>query len=156
MAEYHTFQQEVAIGPPSTMLSVEDATHIVLSITKCLEPVTVQLHEALGLILAMDLHAPDPLPPYPASVKDGFAVVAADGPGDYPVIAESRAGNDAVGVTVYSGTVAYITTGGPVPEGADAVVQVENTQQIEENPEGMKRIRILTGAYKGQDIRPVG
>jgi hypothetical protein len=34
-------------------------------------------------------------------------------------------------------------------------VQVENTQQIEENPEGMKRIRILTGAYKGQDIRPV-
>lgn len=156
MAEYYTSQREVAMCPPSTMLSVEDATHIVLSITKCLEPVTVQLHEALGLILATDLHAPDPLPPYPASVKDGFAVIAADGPGDYPVIAESRAGNDAADVIVSSGTVAYITTGGPVPEGADAVVQVEYTQQIEESPEGMKRIRILTGAYKGQDIRPVG
>lgn len=39
-------------------------------------------------------------------------MVASDGPGEYPVITESRAGNDAVGVVVTSGTVAYVTTGG--------------------------------------------
>lgn len=45
-------------------------------------------------------------------MQDGYAVVAADGPGEYPVITESRAGNDGVGVTVTPGTVAYVTTGG--------------------------------------------
>lgn len=45
-------------------------------------------------------------------MQDGYAVVASDGPGDYPVIAEARAGNDGLGVTVTPGTVAYVTTGG--------------------------------------------
>jgi hypothetical protein len=39
-------------------------------------------------------------------------VVASDGPGEYPVIAEARAGDDALGVVVAPGTVAYVTTGG--------------------------------------------
>lgn len=45
-------------------------------------------------------------------LQDGYAVVASDGPGVYPVIAEARAGNDGLGVTVTPGTVAYVTTGG--------------------------------------------
>lgn len=45
-------------------------------------------------------------------MQDGYAVIAADGPGDYPVITESRAGNDGLGVKVTPGTVAYVTTGG--------------------------------------------
>lgn len=45
-------------------------------------------------------------------MQDGYAVVASDGPGEYPIITESRAGNDGVGVTVTPGTVAYVTTGG--------------------------------------------
>lgn len=45
-------------------------------------------------------------------VQDGYAVVASDGPGEYPVITESRAGNDGIGVTVTPGTIAYVTTGG--------------------------------------------
>ncbi|KAL4193081.1 hypothetical protein AMTRI_Chr06g175130 [Amborella trichopoda] len=141
---------------PPTMLSIEDATHIVLSRAQGLEPSTVPLPEALGLILAEDIKAPDPLPPFRASIKDGFAVVAADGPGEYPVIAEARAGNDAEGMIITPGTVAYITTGGPVPDGADAVVQVEDTEQIEDTPDGLKRVRILVAANPGQDIRPVG
>ena len=39
-------------------------------------------------------------------------MVASDGPGEYPVVAEARAGNDGLGVTVTPGTVAYVTTGG--------------------------------------------
>jgi len=45
-------------------------------------------------------------------LQDGYAVVASDGPGEYPVITESRAGNDGVGVIVTPGNVAYVTTGG--------------------------------------------
>ena len=39
-------------------------------------------------------------------------MVASDGPGEYPVIAEARAGDDAADITLPSGAVAYITTGG--------------------------------------------
>ncbi|KAL6976527.1 calnexin Cnx1 [Sarracenia purpurea var. burkii] len=90
------------------------------------------------------------------SEKDGYAVVASDGPGEYPIITESRAGNDGVDVTVTPGTVAYVTTGGPIPEGADAVVQVEDTELIPSGSIEGKRVRILTQTSKGADIRPVG
>ncbi|CAI9105833.1 OLC1v1004851C1 [Oldenlandia corymbosa var. corymbosa] len=138
------------------MKSVEEALEIVLTVSQRLPPVTVPLQDALDKVLAEDIHAPDPLPPYPASVKDGYAVVASDGPGEYPVITESRAGNDAVGITVTSGTIAYVTTGGPIPDGADAVVQVEDTQLVENAPTETKRVQILKQTSPGVDIRPVG
>lgn len=141
--------------PPPT-LSVADATHVVLSVATRLAPVLLPFHQALGLVLAEDLAAPDPLPPYAASVKDGFAVIAADGPGEYQIVAEARAGDDASNIVLIPGTVAYITTGGPVPEGADAVVQVEDTEQISDGAGEVKRVRILKAVSKGHDIRPVG
>ena len=95
-----------------TMISVTHAIQTILNVSKRLPPLTVPLHDALGKVLAQDVRAPDPLPPYAASVKDGYAVIAADGPGEYPVVAESRAGDDALGVTLSPGTVAYVTTGG--------------------------------------------
>ncbi|KAI3725257.1 hypothetical protein L1987_65038 [Smallanthus sonchifolius] len=138
------------------MIAVEEALSIVLDASKRLPPVTVALHDALGKVLAEDIRAPDPLPPYPASIKDGYAVIAADGPGEYPVITESRAGNDGLGVTVTPGTVAYVTTGGPIPDGADAVVQVEDTELVESDSSEPKRVRVLVKTNKGVDIRPVG
>jgi gephyrin len=48
-------------------------------------------------------------------LQDGYAVVASDGPGEYPVILESRAGSDATSLKVTPGTVAYVTTGGGIP-----------------------------------------
>ncbi|EXB53803.1 Molybdopterin biosynthesis protein CNX1 [Morus notabilis] len=139
-----------------SMVSVDEALRMVLAVAQGLPPVTVPLHNALGMVLAEDVRAPDPLPPYPASIKDGYAVVAEDGPGEYPVVAEARAGNDALGVTVTPGTVAYVTTGGPIPDGADAVVQVEDTEKIEGSSLESKCIRILVRTSKGTDIRPVG
>lgn len=138
-------------GKPTAMISPDEAQKIVLEVAQRLPPIAVSLHDALGKVLAQDIRASDPLPPYPASIKDGYAVVASDGPGEYPVITESRAGNDGVGVTVTPGTVAYVTTGGPIPDGADAVVQVEDTEKIES-----KRVNIKVKARKGADIRPVG
>ncbi|KAK9062625.1 hypothetical protein SSX86_019813 [Deinandra increscens subsp. villosa] len=138
------------------MISAEEAVRIVLDLSKRLPPVTVDLHDAFGKVLAEDIRAPDPLPPYPASVKDGYAVIAADGPGEYPIITESRAGNDGLDVTVTPGTVAYVTTGGPIPDGADAVVQVEDTKLVETASSEPKRVRVLTKVNTGVDIRPVG
>ncbi|KAJ9178477.1 hypothetical protein P3X46_010356 [Hevea brasiliensis] len=139
-----------------TMISVEEALATVLSVAQRLPPIMVPLHDALGKVLAEDIRAPDPLPPYPASIKDGYAVVASDGPGEYPIITESRAGNDGLGVTVTPGTVAYVTTGGPIPDGADAVVQVEDTEVVDDGSVESKRVRILVKTSKGVDIRPVG
>ncbi|XP_073003333.1 molybdopterin biosynthesis protein CNX1 [Typha latifolia] len=145
--------------PPSSsaaMIPVGEALRIVLSVAKRLDPVTVPLHDAPGHVLAEDVRAPDPLPPYRASIKDGYAVVASDGPGEYPVVTESRAGNDGVGVVITPGSVAYVTTGGPVPDGADAVVQVEDTEEVTDTLNGLKRVRILTRITEGHDIRNVG
>lgn len=51
------------------MISTDEALQTVLSVAQRLHSVTVPLHEAFGKVLAEDVRAPDPLPPYPASVK---------------------------------------------------------------------------------------
>lgn len=84
------------------------------------------------------------------TLQDGYAVVAANGTGTFPVVGEVRAGNS--GVSLDSGEVAYTTTGAPVPEGADAVIQVEDTERVP----GSSEVTILKAAKAGQDIRTVG
>lgn len=140
-----------------SMITVEEALQTVLGVaTRRLDPAAVPLADALGHVLAEDVRAPDPLPPFPASIKDGYAVVASDGPGEYPVILESRAGSDATSLKVTPGTVAYVTTGGPIPEGADAVVQVEDTEEVADGNDGLKRVKVLASVTQGHDIRNVG
>ncbi|MCX7671539.1 MAG: molybdopterin-binding protein, partial [Anaerolineae bacterium] len=98
-----------------------------------------------------------PLPPFPASVKDGYAVIAADGPGVYPVVGEVTAGRVAEFV-LQRGEVAYITTGAPLPQGADAVVMVEETEVVgrEEGAHGRPLVRICARVEPGADVRPIG
>lgn len=56
-------------SPSPAFVTVQYATNIILSIAKCLPPVTVPIQDAVGAILAEDLFAPEPLPPFPASIK---------------------------------------------------------------------------------------
>lgn len=56
------------------MISVGEALDIVLKVSQRLPPVVVPLHHALGKVLAQDVTAPDPLPPYPASIKVYFSI----------------------------------------------------------------------------------
>lgn len=77
-------------------------------------------------------------------------MVASDGTGTFPVVGAARAG--AVGVDVKAGSVSYITTGAPVPQGADAVIQVEDTEPMPDSGE----VKINVAASAGQDIRTVG
>uniref|UniRef100_UPI00398F198E gephyrin isoform X10 n=1 Tax=Pristiophorus japonicus TaxID=55135 RepID=UPI00398F198E len=125
-------------------------------------------NDGMGRVLAQDVFAKDNLPPFPASVKDGYAVRAADGPGDRFIIGESQAGEQIIFFysciflqptqTVMPGQVMRVTTGAPIPCGADAVVQVEDTELIRESDDGTEEleVRILTQARPGQDIRPIG
>uniref|UniRef100_A0A8C1W966 Gephyrin n=1 Tax=Cyprinus carpio TaxID=7962 RepID=A0A8C1W966_CYPCA len=82
---------------------------------------------------------------------------AADGPGDRFIIGESQAGEQPT-LTVMPGQVMRVTTGAPIPCGADAVVQVEDTELLRESDDGTEEleVRILVQARPGQDIRPIG
>lgn len=139
---------------PYAMISVAEALEIVLAQAVPLPAQQVALADAQGLILAEPVYAKEPLPPFPASTKDGYAVIAADGPGDYPVIGEATAGRVAP-FTVTPGAVAYITTGAPLPAGADAVVMVEETELLSSD-NGQRRVRIKQAVRTGADLRPVG
>ena len=133
----------------SDMISVRQALDIVLSKTEGLDSELVALREAAYRVAAEDVLAPAGFPPFPASIMDGYAVVAADGPGEYPVAGQVMAGHPADYVQE-PGQVSYITTGAPMPEGADAVVRIEDTE-----PSG-ERIRIKVAVTPGHDVRQAG
>jgi len=118
----------------------------------------VNFRSALGRVLCQQVEAKDPLPPFPASIKDGYAVIASDGPGVRQVRGEASAGASPHMAPLASGEVIRINTGAPVPPGADAVVMVEETKLVEATEEGEEvKVEILTKNVEvGQDIRPVG
>nr|XP_047936550.1 gephyrin isoform X7 [Anser cygnoides] len=142
---------------PFPLTSMDKAFITVLEMTPVLGTEIINYRDGMGRVLAQDVYAKDNLPPFPASVKDGYAVRAADGPGDRFIIGESQAGEQPT-QTVMPGQVMRVTTGAPIPCGADAVVQVEDTELIRESDDGTEEleVRILVQARPGQDIRPIG
>ena len=88
---------------------------------------SVDLAAADGRVLAADVEADRDYPPLDRSVRDGFAVRAADVPGTLTVVGEVRAGERFSGV-VKAGQAVEVMTGAPVPDGADAVVMVEHVR----------------------------
>ena len=97
---------------------------------------TVSTMEALDRVTATALSAPHPLPTFRRGTMDGYAVRAADtygASGSLPaflrVVGEVPMGKPA-DLTLRPGEAAIIHTGGQLPETADAVVQVENTQPV--------------------------
>ncbi|KAM9778946.1 gephyrin b isoform 10-T10 [Syngnathus typhle] len=142
---------------PFPLTSMDKAFITVLEMTAVLGTEIINYRDGMGRVLAQDIYAKDNLPPFPASVKDGYAVRAADGPGDRFIIGESQAGEQPTH-TVMPGQVMRVTTGAPIPCGADAVVQVEDTELLRESEDGTEEleVRILVQARPGQDIRPIG
>lgn len=135
---------------PAGSISVDEALRRVLAATRVLEPVRVTLTDTGGLVLAEAISADEDFPPFPAATMDGYAVLAADGPGWRDLIGEQTAGYVA-DLVVRPGTVARITTGAPVPPGADAVVMVERTR------EEAGRVEIQQERIEpGENIRPIG
>jgi molybdopterin molybdotransferase len=126
------------------LMKVADAQAIVLEQARPLPPETTSLTPAaLGLILAEEIVSDLDMPPYDKAMMDGYAVRAADlpeGKGVLTVVEEVTAGQ-VPRAAVGPGQATRIMTGAPIPEGADAVVQVERTRptgrgsvQIEDRP----------------------
>ena len=92
----------------------------------------VALHRAPGRTLAHAATAPEDQPPFAAATMDGFAVIADDGSPWREILADQMAGH-VIDVEVTPGTAVRITTGAPMPPGADAVVPVEETDVSEDH-----------------------
>src|SRR5215213_1591025 len=128
----------------------DEAKAIVLRHARPLEPELVPLAEAGWRVLSEDVIATEDHPPFRAATMDGYAVVAADSSPWREVIGVQTAGN-MLDAEVTDGYAVRITTGAPVPRGADAVVKVENTEPAEDHV-----IVHQTEVAEGENIRPVG
>ncbi len=132
------------------MIPVPDALELILQQVPSGKTETLSIYDCLGYVLANDVDAKEPLPPFRASIMDGYAVLAADGPGTYPVYGSATAGLP-IDTALSPGQVVYITTGAPVPAGADAVVMVEET-----TPQDNGTVKIIGTVSVGDNIRPIG
>ncbi|KAL6422800.1 hypothetical protein ACFW04_010774 [Cataglyphis niger] len=144
---------------PFPMISVKEAiTMIRNSVEKKREVEIINANDAYGRILSEDIYSNCDLPPFRASIKDGYAVLASDGTGSRRVLYGIKAGNISTLVSLIPGTCVRVNTGAPVPDEATAVVQVEDTKLISKSSDNMeeKEIEIMTQPKDGQDIRPIG
>src|SRR5580658_5426524 len=124
-------------APPtqSLVLTFEDARRAVEDHASRLAPAgteTVALLHAAGRVLAEPIAADRDIPPFPRSMRDGYAVRAADLatlPASLKVIGEIKAGPLQLPSPLNQGEAFSIMTGAPVPPGADAVVMVDYTSQ---------------------------
>ena len=107
------------------------------------------MRDAAGRVLAEDVAADRDTPALARSVRDGYAVRAADLPGELQVVGEVRAGERFAGA-VGAGQAVEIMTGAPIPAGADAVVMVEHAHR-----DG-NRVRIGAPAAPRQFVSPRG
>ena len=131
------------------LLSIEEALARVLARVQPLEPEPVPVAEAAGRVLAQDVVALVDLPPFRSSAMDGFAIRAADVPGELPVVFRIAAGVPAER-PLSAGEAMQISTGGTVPAGADAVVPIEVV--VEQD----NRLRVPDPVEAGANVRPVG
>ncbi len=136
---------------PYPLVSVDDALASILRHVAPLPADAVPLQGALGMVLAEDVHAPADQPPFPASVVDGFALRTADGDAPRRLIGEQMAGYVAE-LVVEPGTAVRITTGAPIPAGADAVVMVERAGE----QDGWVTPQPGQSLAPGAGIRPIG
>lgn len=121
------------------------------------KPERVDLAAALDRVLAHDLISPADLPDFPRSTMDGFAVRASDTfgaseglPAYLTVAGEVLMGTEAEG-TVGPAQAVRIATGGMLPGGADAVVMVENTQEVD-----AATIEVVRPVAPGENVLRVG
>ncbi len=109
------------------LIDAEVAAALVLERTRFLGSERVALVDCAGRVLAEDIVASAPLPAFPSSAVDGYALRAADAGKALRVAGESAAGRP-FERAVEPGTAIRILTGGVLPEGADCVVMMEDVE----------------------------
>lgn len=147
-----------ALPHPPSVLSFEDARHVVEEHAAKVRPASlesVDLLGSVGRVLGKALVADRDFPPFRRAMRDGYAVRAADLahlPTTLEVIAEIKAGAapDDMPGPMGPGQAAAIMTGAPTPPGADAVVMVEYTSL------SGNQVTITRGVTRGDNVVPVG
>ena len=138
------------------MITVREALDRILGSISPLGLEKANILSALGRVIGEDIYAPRNIPPRDNSAMDGYALKSKDTTGagaESPVILnviEDIPAGYTPQKTVGSGEAARIMTGAPVPEGADAVVMVEETESDNAG------VRIYAEAAEGQNIRHAG
>lgn len=137
-------------------ISVEEALRRVLENSHPLDVVSYRLDDdrLLGSVLAESVFASGNIPLLPTSIMDGFAVSAPLAAGVYEVAGSVLAGDDPEAAGQGAGKVCYITTGGQLPSGTNAVVKIEDTEYVDGSEE--REVRIRVSAAAGQHVRQIG
>lgn len=139
------------------MISADQALQIVLENVAEIHPERVALTAALGRVLAEEIRAPRDIPAFDNSAMDGYAVRATDvahASVDNPVrlmVVETVGAGAMPTRRVETGQAIRTMTGAPIAAGADAIVQVERTREMEGGA-----VEILAPAEPGQFVRPRG
>ncbi|MFZ2300835.1 MAG: gephyrin-like molybdotransferase Glp [Gallionella sp.] len=134
-------------------LLVSAAQRLILESVVVFDAEQVKLEQSLGRVLAKEVRANRDQPPYDISAMDGYALRSADlanVPATLEIIEDIKAG-DMPTKTLASGQCARIMTGAPMPQGADAVIRVEDTEALADN-----KVQINQTVKPGNDIRRLG
>lgn len=146
------------------MISVEEALDRILGYVQVLEPEEKPILSCLGQVVAEDVYSTIDIPPRDNSAMDGYALQAEDTHGASRSFARILcvSGEIAAGSMpdkeLEQGTAIRVMTGAPVPKGADAVVQFEDTDEVTQKVSGgnLSQIGILRQAEKGLNVRQKG
>ena len=147
-----------------SMISVEEARERVLGYFDVLEPETRPILEADGQVLAEDVEAHFDIPPLDNSAMDGYALRTEDirGASETSAVSLRVTGSVAAGQlpsgSVEPGTAIRIMTGAPIPDGADAVVPFEDTDEVDRRASGrtLSEIGIREEVPPTANVRPSG
>ncbi len=134
-----------------------EAQKVVLDAAPLLGLEKISILDALGRVLGEDIIAERDNPPWNNSAMDGFAVRWEDIKQEHAIqkpvtlsVIENVPAGTMPSKTVGSGQAIRIMTGAPIPQGADTVIKVEDTEQ------GPDLVRVFKAELKGANIRPQG
>ncbi|HEX2432660.1 MAG TPA: gephyrin-like molybdotransferase Glp [Gaiellaceae bacterium] len=133
----------------ASLLSLEEAQRRILERVVRLPDEQVALDHVAGRVTAADVESRVDLPPFDSSAMDGFALRSADTPGRLPVVERIAAGRPA-SRALTAGEAMGIATGAAIPDGADAVIPIEDV--VDHGNE----IEIAERVERGADVRPRG
>lgn len=145
---------------PYPMIDVSEAFKLINKFTPKPQVEIKQINdpEITGYVTAEDIYANINVPNFRASIVDGYAVINTDGPGVYKVVQVSHASPTESSI-LKPGTIARVTTGAPIPDGANAVIPVEETELVstKDDDEEEDEVRILaTNVEENDNVRGEG
>jgi molybdopterin molybdotransferase len=142
------------------MISIEEAKRLIWDETPVLKKEKIEIIDSLGRVIAEDIISDFDIPPFDRSAMDGFAILSDDtfsaskeNPVLLEVIGEIKAG-DFKNFKIEKGNAISIMTGAKIPKNSDAVIKIEDVEEIFKD--GKRYIKIERYVKKGENISKKG